>query len=190
MTVNGNAPEAPAAKPSRKTDKLVRGLDRSLARVADDLVARFGEQTAALMRTEILEEYRRLIPGLPELDPDNPMGQNIRFAPASLAVYRVVLQRGGDVNDYAEVSHRISRAYMQRTPLRQKVVLFEKPARRERQGNNIGPAVAFIPESRRAPRGMITGAVLCLQHKHAGKWRELGSQAGPSHPRSDNRIVK
>lgn len=44
------------------------------------------------------------------------MAKNLSFAPASLAVYRVVLQHGGDVVDFAEISHRMSRAYMQRTP--------------------------------------------------------------------------
>ena len=50
---------------SRQTEKLVAGLDGYLERLADDLIARFGEETAAVMWGEILEEYRRLIPEVP-----------------------------------------------------------------------------------------------------------------------------
>ncbi len=50
---------------SRQTEKLVGKFDRTLKRSGDVLVDRFGEETAAVMRGEMLDEYRRLIPEVP-----------------------------------------------------------------------------------------------------------------------------
>ena len=117
MTVNRDAPEAKAAKSSRQTDKLVRGLDRSLGRLADELVARFGEQTAAAMRTEILEEYRRLIPGVPYLGGwRDGHSSNLVSTSRWLALHRVVLRHGGTVEDSGWLLRRMMEAEMERIP--------------------------------------------------------------------------
>jgi hypothetical protein len=80
------------------------------------LADRFGDETAEVMRGEILEEFRQLVSDLPNLDPKNPLARNFLWAPAALAIYRVVLKHGGDVDDFGEIHHRASRAYMQRIP--------------------------------------------------------------------------
>jgi hypothetical protein len=117
MTVKGNVPEAPAPKSSRQTEKLVHGLDRSLDRLADDLVARFGEQTAAVMRTEILEEYRRLIPGVPYLGGwRDGHFSNLTSTSRWLALHRVVLRHGGTVQDSGWLLRRMMEADMARIP--------------------------------------------------------------------------
>ncbi len=56
-----------ASTSDRKTKKLVHGLDRHLEGLTDALVTRFGSETAAVMRAEVVDEYRRLIPGVPYL---------------------------------------------------------------------------------------------------------------------------
>jgi hypothetical protein len=117
MTVKGNAPEAPAPKSSRQTEKLVHGLDRSLDRAAHDLVDRFGEQAAALMRTEILEEYRRLIPGVPYLGGwRDGHSSNLTSTSRWLALHRVVLRHGGTVEDSGWLLRRMMEADMARIP--------------------------------------------------------------------------
>ncbi|MFO7548075.1 MAG: hypothetical protein R6X29_04275 [Acidimicrobiia bacterium] len=51
----------------RGTGKLVGRFDRFLKRSGDALVDRFGEKTAAMMREEMLEEYRRLVAEVPDI---------------------------------------------------------------------------------------------------------------------------
>jgi hypothetical protein len=117
MTAKRSAPEAPAPKSSRQTDRLVHGFDRSLAHVADDLLARFGEEASAVMRTEILEEYRRLIPGVPYLGGwRDGHASNLVFTSQALALHRVVLRHGGTVADSGWLLRRMMEAQMQRIP--------------------------------------------------------------------------
>jgi len=102
---------------SRKTDKLVGKVDRTLKRSGDVLVDRFGEETAAVMRGEMLDEYRRLIPEVPYIGGRrNINSENLALAPWALAAYRVVVRHGGSVEDAGELLHRMVRAEMERIP--------------------------------------------------------------------------
>ena len=117
MATKGHASEASSPMSSRQTDKLVHGFDRALDHVADELVARFGEDTSAVVRTEILEEYRRLIPGVPYLGGwrDGHSG-NLVLTSRALAVHRVVLRHGGTVEDSGWLLRRMMETQMQRIP--------------------------------------------------------------------------
>jgi hypothetical protein len=117
MTAASSEHEAKASKPSRQTEKLVHGLDRSLARVADDIVDRFGEEVAAVMRTELLEEYRRLIPGVPYLGGwRDGHSSNLTSTSRWLALHRAVLRRGGTVKDSGWLLRQMMEADMARIP--------------------------------------------------------------------------
>ena len=50
---------------SRETAKLVGKFDRSLRRTNNLIVEKFGEERAAVMRREMLDEFRSLIPEIP-----------------------------------------------------------------------------------------------------------------------------
>ncbi|MGB2767419.1 MAG: L-2-amino-thiazoline-4-carboxylic acid hydrolase [Propionicimonas sp.] len=70
------------------------------------LTQRFGARTASVMRREILQEYRTLIPGLPDLGGgSNPESMSLMLAPWALALYRVVQRHGGSLEDAGEVIH-------------------------------------------------------------------------------------
>lgn len=70
------------------------------------LTQRFGAATAAVMRREMLQEYRALIPGLPDIGGrSNPEAMSMVLAPWALALYRVVRRHGGSVEDAGEVIH-------------------------------------------------------------------------------------
>ena len=117
MTPERNKPEAKAAKSSRQTERLVHGLDQSLGRLADEFVARFGQEAAAAMRTEILEEYRRLIPGVPYLGGwRDGHSSHLTLTSRALALHRVVLRHGGTVEDSGWLLRRMMETDMQRMP--------------------------------------------------------------------------
>ena len=85
--------------------------------MADELVARFGEGTAAAMRTEILEEYRRLIPGVPYLGGwRDGHSSNLTLTSRALALHRVVLRHGGTVEDSGWLLRRMMETDMERIP--------------------------------------------------------------------------
>ena len=102
---------------SRQTEKLVAGLDGYLERSADDLIARFGEEAAAVMRGEVLEEYRRLIPEVPYIGGwrDSHSG-HLTFTARALALHRVVIRQGGSVEDSGWLLRRMMETEMGRIP--------------------------------------------------------------------------
>ncbi|MFW2340908.1 MAG: L-2-amino-thiazoline-4-carboxylic acid hydrolase, partial [Acidimicrobiia bacterium] len=117
MTAENGRPEAKAPTSSRQTEKLVGKFDRFLKRSDGTLVDRFGERTAAVMREEMLDEYRRLIPDVPYIGGRrNINSSNLALAPWALAAYRVVVGHGGSVEDAGEFLHRAFRAQMGRIP--------------------------------------------------------------------------
>jgi hypothetical protein len=98
-------------------EKLVGKFDRMLKRSGDALVDRFGEETAAVMREEMLDEYRRVIPELPYIGGRrNMLSDTLMGTAQPLAVYRVVIRHGGGVEDTGEMLHRVIRAEMERIP--------------------------------------------------------------------------
>ena len=68
MTEEKSRPETKAPTPpvsSRQMERLVGKFDRYVKRSGGGLDDRYGEETAAVMRGEMLDEYRRLIPDVP-----------------------------------------------------------------------------------------------------------------------------
>ena len=102
---------------SRHTEKLLGKFDRFLKRSNAVLVERYGDEKAAVMRGEMMDEYRRLIPGVPYIGGrrninDRPM----TMAPYALALYRVVVRYGGSVEDAGELLHLSMRSQLDRIP--------------------------------------------------------------------------
>ena len=116
-SVDKDRTKAEAPPSNRRTERLVGGLDRYLGRSADALVNRFGEETAAVMRTEVLDEYRRLIPEVPYIGGwRNGHSSNLSFTARALALHRVVVRHGGSAEDTGWLLHRMMRTEMGRIP--------------------------------------------------------------------------
>jgi hypothetical protein len=117
MTVDKSQPETKAPTSSRQIEKLVGKFDRLLKRSGSALVDRFGEQAAAVMREEMLDEYRRLIPDVPYIGGRRNINSDaLVLAQRALAVYRVVVRHGGSVEDAGELLHRMVKAELERIP--------------------------------------------------------------------------
>lgn len=112
-----SATTARTAGSSRQVRREVRRFDKMLKRSGDARVERFGEQTADVMREEMLEEFRRLVPEVPDIGGrSNAYTPYLIGAARGLATYRVVREHGGTVEDAGELIHRRIRAEMERIP--------------------------------------------------------------------------
>jgi hypothetical protein len=105
----------------RRTEKLVAKFDRVLERSGGALVDHFGVDAGAVMRTEMLDEYRRVIPEVPDIGGRrNVYASDLEASGWFLAIYRVVVRHGGSVEAVGEVIHEMARLEMGRMP---KVIL-------------------------------------------------------------------
>lgn len=101
----------------RQTEKLVAKYDRIMMRSGHALVDRFGEGTAEVMRREVLDEFRRLLPEVPYIGGRrNLLSGTLVESAVLLALYRAVVEHGGTVEDAGEVIHRMVRAETERRP--------------------------------------------------------------------------
>ena len=101
----------------RRTEKLIARFDRVLQRSGDPLVDRFGGEAAAVMRTEMLEEYRRVIPEVPDIGGRrNIYSGDLAASAWFLAVYRVVSRHGGSLETTGELIHQMVRLEIGRVP--------------------------------------------------------------------------
>jgi len=102
---------------ARQSRRMLRRFDRFVQR-DDILVDRYGKDTAAVMRQEMREELARLIPQIPHVGSrrENPLAPQLPRAAWALASYRVVLARGGTLEDTGELIHHLTRAEVQRLP--------------------------------------------------------------------------
>lgn len=120
MAKKKNRPEVRAASrrvSSRETEKLVSKFDRVLKRSAHLFIDRFGEESAVTMREEMLDEYRRLIPLVPDVGGRrNMFSGHLEAAPRHLAFYHVVVRHGGSVEDAGELMHGMVRVEYGRIP--------------------------------------------------------------------------
>lgn len=92
-------------------------FDRRLKRVRGDLVDRYGEKAAEAMHQEMLDEYRRLTLQAPYIGGrGNPFAGNMVGGCSALAVYRVVLDHNGNLEDTGELLHRTIRAEVEGIP--------------------------------------------------------------------------
>ena len=70
-----------------------------------------------MMRREMLDEFRSLIPEIPYIGGRrNPYSEILRGVARGLAMHRVVLRHGGSVQDTGELMHRRNRAKTERIP--------------------------------------------------------------------------
>ena len=102
----------------RRAQQMMRRFDRFLLQ-DDALVDRYGQDKADLMRAEMREELRRLIPQVPYIGGKrNPLTTQLVQSAGALAIYRVVLKHGDTVEDTGELLHRLYRAEVERFPRR------------------------------------------------------------------------
>ncbi len=132
----------------------VRGI-RSLHRHTDLLTDRFGTPTAAVMRREVLEEYRALLPHVPYIGGRrNAQSQAMVLSPWALALYRVVVRHDGSVQDAGEVIHDSTRRRFERIPGRLRPWLGRRKFRMARAAKN-----ARWSQERRYPDDFVCEAV-------------------------------
>lgn len=109
--------DAPTRSRSDPHPRSTMRAFHSLTRHTDLLADRFGAPTAAVMRREMLEEYRALLPDVPDIGGRrNPQSQALVLAPWALALYRVLARHGGSVEDAGEVIHDVMRRRVGRIP--------------------------------------------------------------------------
>lgn len=86
--------------------RKMRRFEDMLDSSASSLAERFGASEWAVMRQEMLDEYRSLIPQVPYIGGRrNRWNSNMMAAPWILAVYRIVLRHGGDAQDAGRVAY-------------------------------------------------------------------------------------
>lgn len=113
----------------------MRRFERFLNRSTGSLTERFGASEVALMRQEMIDEYRSLIPKVPYVGGRrNRYSSSLTLSAAALAVYRAVLRHGGDAQDAGRVAYDYVRDMVGRVPrpLRARM-LGPRRARAERQ---------------------------------------------------------
>lgn len=149
----------PSTGSSRRVRREVARLDKFYRRNFGALVERFGEEQATVVRAEILEEYRGLIPEVPYIGGRRNMYTPLLMSAGAqaLATYRVILRHGGTVEDTGELFHHMQRAELDRIP---RVVrhwmgrhLFMGKTRRQLQHN------ARRSQARRYPGDNVTSWV-------------------------------
>ncbi len=97
--------------------KLLRDLDRFLNRSGKVLSARYPEEAARAVHRDTLQEYRRLIPHLPDIGGKaNHLYNNLVQSAWALALYRAVQRQGGAVEEAGELIHRAMEAVLYRIP--------------------------------------------------------------------------
>jgi hypothetical protein len=112
-----NAEALPAQGNTRQMKRMVAKFDRTLKRSAGLIGDRFGEIPASVMREEILDEYRRLIPEVPYIGGrSNMFSRTLMGTPQALATHRVVVRHGGTALDTGEFLHRFMRTRLERIP--------------------------------------------------------------------------
>lgn len=92
-------------------------FERRLKRVQNGLIDRYGAETAEAMRREMLDEYRRLTLQAPYIGGrSNPFAGNMAGGCSALAVYRVILEHRGNLEEAGELLYRILRAEFEGIP--------------------------------------------------------------------------
>lgn len=101
---------------SRPERREVRQFAKTLRR-GDPLAESYGEQEAAVMREEMLEEFRGLLPEIPDIGGrGNSFSGFLSGAAQGLAMYRVIIRHGGSLQDTGELMHRRFQTKVMRVP--------------------------------------------------------------------------
>lgn len=103
---------SPMSRERREVRRFARTFQRG-----DALVEWYGEDEAAVMRAEMLEEFRRLLPEVPYIGGRRNMFSGfLSGAAQGLAMYRVIVQHGGSLEDTGELMHHRFQARAMRAP--------------------------------------------------------------------------
>ena len=131
------------------TRRKLHSFERFLNHHTDSLTRRFGPADAAIMRREMVEEYRALIPQVPHIGGRrNPWNANLAATPMALAGYRVVVRHGGSAQDAGEVVLAYAQREVERIPRRLRPLLLRpRPARAKK--------VARWTQQRRYPEDWV-----------------------------------
>lgn len=120
MRVEKSRPEGDADTRSmsrRQTERLVAKFGRWMERSGGALTERYGEETAARLRAEILDELRHLIPQLPYIGGRRNINSgHLSFSAWALATYRVLVRHDGSLEDAAGLIRQVVRAEIERMP--------------------------------------------------------------------------
>jgi hypothetical protein len=97
--------------------KLLRQLDKFMARSRPILINRCGKEAATAIHQETLDEYERLIPQLPYIGGrKNLLTDNLVQSAWALALYRVLQRRGWALEEIGELIHCSLEANLNRIP--------------------------------------------------------------------------
>jgi hypothetical protein len=99
---------------SRKR-KLLREFDRTLDRIRELFVSRYGEDSEGMLQ-EAREEYEALIPQLPYVGGRQPFTQFLISTAWYLSLYRVLQRRGETVEEVGQLIYQATEAYLQAQP--------------------------------------------------------------------------
>ncbi len=104
--------ESYAARGSR----LLKGFDRSVSRVKDSLITRYGEPTADALTRDSRRAYERLIPRIPYIGDANPLLIFLLPATRYLAVYQAFRDHGRTLEEAGRLVCEIGEAEIQAIP--------------------------------------------------------------------------
>jgi hypothetical protein len=99
---------------SRKR-KLLKEFDKTLDRIRELFVSRYGEDSEAMLQ-EAREEYEALIPQLPYVGGRQPFTQFLISTAWYLSLYRVLQRRGESVEEVGQLIYLATEAYLQASP--------------------------------------------------------------------------
>ncbi|MAT96051.1 MAG: hypothetical protein CL608_02715 [Anaerolineaceae bacterium] len=96
--------------------RLIKDFDRSVSRVKQLLIARYGEEEANILMQESREKYKDLIPQIPYIGDRNPL--LIFLLPASryLAIYQTFQKHGRTVEEAGRLVYEIGEAEFEAIP--------------------------------------------------------------------------
>ena len=91
--------------------KLLNEFDRTVALMEDSLVKRYGQEFAGMLKTEIHQEYEKLIPEIPYIPGfrAKPLNFFLLCTAQELAVYKGMKKHGKPVGEAWEVCHEALR---------------------------------------------------------------------------------
>jgi hypothetical protein len=96
--------------------RLLRAFDRSVSRVKQALVARYGENKAHALLRESRLEYADLIPQIPYIGDRNPLLVFLLPATRYLAIYRTFQVHGRTVEEAGRLAYEIGQAEFEAIP--------------------------------------------------------------------------
>lgn len=95
--------------------RLLRNLDRWVARVRPLLLSRYGEERTAALIRDSRQEYEALVPQIPYIGDRNPLLIFLLPTSRHLAVYRALQRQGEPVEAAGRLIYEMSEAELRAT---------------------------------------------------------------------------